>query len=109
MSGSAEIQREINPRMTAESSTTITRNGSCRVEVGVEELANATVIHHHRWHERQTNTEGRSAAGSIQANQIRPTSWNLAVTMSLSNGFMMYSLAPACSARAMWATSFSVD
>ena len=40
--------------------------------------------------------------------QIRPTSWNLAVTMSLSNGFMMYSLAPACSARAMCATSFSV-
>src|SRR5215475_6705993 len=28
--------------------------------------------------------------------------------MSLSNGFMMYSLAPACSARAMCATSFSV-
>ena len=27
--------------------------------------------------------------------QIRPTSWNFAVTMSLSNGFMMYSLAPA--------------
>jgi hypothetical protein len=26
----------------------------------------------------------------------------------LSNGFMMYSLAPACSARAMCATSFSV-
>ncbi len=29
------------------------------------------------------------------AGQIRPTSWNFAVTMSLSNGFMMYSLAPA--------------
>ena len=28
--------------------------------------------------------------------------------MSLSNGFMMYSLAPACSARAICATSFSV-
>ena len=46
LSGSAPIQREINPRMTAESSTTITRNGSCRVEVGVEELANATLILH---------------------------------------------------------------
>ena len=32
-------------------------------------------------------------------NSIRPTSWNFAVTMSLSNGFMMYSSAPACSAR----------
>src|SRR3954453_20891285 len=40
--------------------------------------------------------------------QIRPTSWNFAVTMSLSNGFIMYSLAPACSARAICATSFSV-
>src|SRR5665213_1874815 len=38
----------------------------------------------------------------------RPTSWNFAVTISLSNGFMMYSLAPARSARAMCATSFSV-
>src|SRR3982074_3006513 len=40
--------------------------------------------------------------------QISPTSWNLASTISLSNGFMMYSLAPACSARAICATSFSV-
>src|SRR5262249_34429703 len=40
--------------------------------------------------------------------QISPTSWNLASTISLSNGFMMYSLAPACSARAMCATSFSL-
>src|SRR5258705_5828888 len=40
--------------------------------------------------------------------QINPTSWNFAVTISLSKGFMMYSLAPACSARAIWATSFSV-
>jgi hypothetical protein len=32
---------------------------------------------------------------------IKPTSWNLAATMSLSNGFMMYSLAPASSARDM--------
>src|SRR3954470_3699225 len=46
---------------------------------------------------------------SLQAvAQIRPTSWNFAVTMSLSKGFMMYSLAPACSARAICATSFSV-
>ena len=28
-------------------------------------------------------------------NSINPTSWNFAVTMSLSKGFMMYSLAPA--------------
>jgi len=46
MSGSDEIQREINPRMTTESSTTITRNGSCRVEVGVGELVKATLITH---------------------------------------------------------------
>src|SRR4051794_27646847 len=43
-----------------------------------------------------------------ETDQINPTSWNFAVTMSLSNGFMMYSLAPACSARAICATSFSV-
>src|SRR5262249_16080781 len=46
MSGSALTQREISPRMTTESSTTITRNGSCRVP-GVGELANATLILHH--------------------------------------------------------------
>ena len=97
--------------MTTESSTTITRNGSCRVEVGVGALANATLIHSPERLKSallNDNAEGRSAAGSKQADQIRPTSWNLAVTMSLSNGFMMYSLAPACSARAMCATSFSV-
>jgi hypothetical protein len=46
MSGSVSIQREINPLMTTESSTTITRSGACRVEVGVEEPANATLIVH---------------------------------------------------------------
>jgi hypothetical protein len=46
MSGSDSIQREIKPLITTESSTTITRSGSCRVEVGVEELANATLIVH---------------------------------------------------------------
>ena len=46
MSGSDAIQREINPLMTTESSTTITRSGSCRVEFGVEELVNATLITH---------------------------------------------------------------
>ena len=45
---------------------------------------------------------------SRAAGQISPTSWNLASTISLSNGFMMYSFAPACSARAICATSFSV-
>jgi hypothetical protein len=45
MSGSAPIQREIKPRITTESSTTITRNGSCRVEADVV-LANATTIFH---------------------------------------------------------------
>jgi hypothetical protein len=83
--------------MTTESSTTITRSGSCCVEFEVEELANATLIDHQVRLKAalRDNAEGRSAAGSKQADQIRPTSWNLAVTMSLSNGFMMYSLAPA--------------
>ncbi len=45
---------------------------------------------------------------TAEAVQISPTSWNLASTISLSNGFMMYSFAPALSARAMCATSFSV-
>jgi len=39
MSGSAPIQREIIPRMTTESSTTITRTFSVRVDVGSQHLA----------------------------------------------------------------------
>jgi hypothetical protein len=46
MSGSEETQREISPLMTMESSTTITRNGSERAELAVEELANAALIFH---------------------------------------------------------------
>jgi hypothetical protein len=46
MSGSDPSQRAINPRITTESSTTITRNGSCRIAFGVEVLANATLIVH---------------------------------------------------------------
>jgi hypothetical protein len=46
MSGSDAIQRDINPRITTESSTTITRSGSCRVVLEVEQLANATLIIH---------------------------------------------------------------
>jgi hypothetical protein len=46
MSGSDAIQRDINPLITTESSTTITRNGSCRHEAGVEELVNAILITH---------------------------------------------------------------
>jgi hypothetical protein len=46
MSGSDPTQREISPLITTESSTTITRNGSCRVEIGVEQLVNATFIVH---------------------------------------------------------------
>jgi hypothetical protein len=52
MSGSDEIQREINPLMTTESSTTITRSGSCRVEAEVAELVNAILITHRRRHKR---------------------------------------------------------
>ena len=57
---------------------------------------------HTRIRGTQQNRIGRSAR------QISPTSWNLASTISLSKGFMMYSLAPALSARAICATSFSV-
>ena len=46
MSGSDSTQREISPLITTESSTTITRSGSCRVEFEVEELVNATLINH---------------------------------------------------------------
>ena len=98
MSGSASIQREINPLITTESSTTITRSGSCRVEFEVEELANATLINHQT---RRNSTTEQTAPTTVRPpdrkthDQIRPTSWNFAVTMSLSNGFMMYSLAPA--------------
>ena len=46
MSGSAAIQREINPLITTESSTTITRSGSWCAEFEVEELANAILIDH---------------------------------------------------------------
>jgi hypothetical protein len=46
MSGSDAIQREIKPLMTTESSTTITRSGSCRDEAGAVELINATLITH---------------------------------------------------------------
>ena len=56
----------------------------------------------------RTLTRYCPVADGAEADQISPTSWNLASTISLSNGFMMYSLAPACSARAIWATSFSV-
>src|SRR5712675_2322772 len=67
MSGSVETQREISPLMTAESSTTITRNGSCRIEVGGGELINATVIIHPVRQKAallKRYAEGRSAAGS---------------------------------------------
>src|SRR4051812_15566350 len=45
--------------------------------------------------------QSRTAFFESSLFQINPTSWNFAVTMSLSKGFIMYSLAPACSARAM--------
>ena len=41
------IRSAINPLITTESSTTITRSGSCRIAFGVEVLANATLIVHH--------------------------------------------------------------
>src|SRR5437763_1121490 len=58
-------------------------------------------------HTMTTRLRGRYTR-QRRAVQIRPTSWNLASTISLSNGFMMYSFVPALSARAICATSFSV-
>src|SRR5882757_5485435 len=60
MSGSASIQREIIPRMTTESSTTMTRSGSCRVEPGAGAFVNATLITSPtaRRHGYTTNAEG---------------------------------------------------
>src|SRR6266702_6068315 len=48
----------------------------------------------------------QTSVGSARA--TRPTDWNFAAMISLSNGFMMYSLAPACSAREIWSMLFSV-
>src|ERR1700750_3055051 len=45
MSASAFTQREISPRMTTESSTTMTRSFASRAD-RAEELANPTLIHH---------------------------------------------------------------
>src|SRR5260370_29060843 len=73
MSGSDAIQREINPRITAESSTTITRNGSCRVVFEVEELANATLMAHQirlkavLWKRQRRGSFSRRIEGSDEA------------------------------------------
>src|ERR1700733_6971157 len=58
MSGSASIQRPIRPRMTTESSTTMTRSGSCRAASRVKELASATLI----THQTQLNTKRQQPA-----------------------------------------------
>src|SRR5439155_9917424 len=66
MSGSAPIQREIMPRITTESSTTMTRSLSCRVEIGGGDLVNATLINSPdptQAAHLQYNAEGRRAAG----------------------------------------------
>src|SRR5579864_9021928 len=44
ISGSEPIQREINPLITTESSTSITRSGSCCIELGTTGLVNATLM-----------------------------------------------------------------
>src|SRR5882724_548244 len=75
MSGSDPTQREISPLITTESSTTITRNGSCRVELRVEALASAAVIVHQTGSNGTIETETPKAVsrrietdGSDQAN-----------------------------------------
>ena len=69
-----------------------------------------------RWGGRRahvTAVEGASGVWlaenvALPRTQTSPTSWNFVVMISLSKGFMMYSSAPACMARAICATSFSV-
>src|SRR4051812_9734976 len=85
MSGSAPIQREIIPRITTESSTTITRSLSCRIGTGAGELVNATLITSPgtrlKRHNYQDDAEGRWAAGpkhfsfahDLRANALRPS------------------------------------
>src|SRR6516225_6244200 len=75
MSGSQPSQREIIPLMTTESSTTITRSGSCCIELAAAELVNATLITHQQDSKRhyfKDFAEGSRAAGqgrqSEQAN-----------------------------------------
>jgi hypothetical protein len=112
-SGSSSIQRETRPRTTTASSTIMTRiggwpAGATRETAGATvaaTLMNAVLVT--RRATQGGNDPGRSPSGHNHR-QISPTSWNLASTISLSNGFMMYSLAPACSARAICTTSFSV-
>src|ERR1043166_5890095 len=93
----------MSPRTTTASSTIMTRSGGAAAAETAETAgaATATLMNAGTLYATQL-TNGRGAG------QIRPTSWNLASTMYLSNGFMMYSLAPAWSARAMCTTSFSV-
>src|SRR3954462_5687337 len=68
MSCSAPIQREIRPRMTTESSTTITRNGpASRDEPGVELPANATLITHQLRLKRSVENKRRRSRSASRA------------------------------------------
>src|SRR4051812_5517771 len=70
MSGSASIQREIMPRITTESSTTMTRIGSCRVAVVAVELINAVLITYTNYGNQMNNRPaaiGRRVVNSDQS------------------------------------------
>src|SRR4051812_38344496 len=69
ISGSAPIQREIIPRMTTLSSTTITRSLSCRVEIEAGVFINATLI---------TSPETAQPA-QLQRQRRRPLSHRIAI------------------------------
>src|SRR5580692_1310516 len=62
MSDSEPSQREIIPLMTTESSTTITRSGSCCVRFGLAELVSATLITHQLDSSRTTQRYRRGLA-----------------------------------------------
>jgi len=90
--GSASSTRESSPRTTALSSTSITRIASpsdddAAREVGAGDGGRAG----------RSAIAGRAPKGGRPA-QMSPTWANLVSMMSLSNGFMMYSFAPALSA-----------
>src|SRR5262249_40346767 len=86
------VRRQIETGLVPEQFTQVLIIGR-----GHSGLSNARLKH------KAEGSDGVQAAASTN-----PTSLNLSVTMSLSNGFMMYSSAPASSARAMWSMPFSV-
>jgi len=98
MSGSASIQRPIRPRMTTESSTTMTRSGSCSRRIAGRGLASAYSLLTRRNIKQQykgsrimrTPKKNPAAFASDQTDFMKFRRDDVLV-----NASMMYSLAPA--------------